>query len=205
MYLIDASYFQRELSIPNINELQSDTGSELTLYIDNKVRSILRDILGYELFNDLDSNITAGVLDGGAPQKWLDFINGNGTDYLGLMFSDGVYKVSLLANYVFYYYLNDNVSQYTATGEKVSQAVNAQNHVSTQRMVTAWNDFVTLYQGKDAGDYYFRGYVNGVLFRDYFGGSENAFKSVYQYLTENRSDFPTATLPTFKHINSLGL
>lgn len=204
MYLIDASYFQRELSIPNINELQSETGTELTLYIDNKVRTILREILGYELFNDLDSNITAGVLDGGAPQKWKDFVNGNGTDYLGVLHTDGVYKVSFLANYVYYYWLYDNISNMTATGEKVTQAVNAQNHVSTQRMVSVWNDFVSLYQGVE-NNYGFKGFINGVFFRDYYDGNENSFKTVYQFLNENRDDFSTANLPTYKLINSLGL
>jgi len=201
MYLIDASYFTREYNIPNAQELISNTGEILEKYVDNKVRQFLRDLLGYELFTELDSHVTNGVLSPTAPQKWKDLVNGK-EDWKGILFQDGVYKVSLLTPFVYYYWLYDNTSQVTATGEKVSSAVNAQNHSSLTRLVKTWNEFVMMYSGKERN--FFKGYVNGVFFADYYGQGEG-YKSLVQYLRENKDDFPTAVIPHYEFKNTLGL
>ena len=52
MYIIDESYFKRELSIPNINETLSDAKDNLQGFIDDKVRLLLQNSLGYQLFKE---------------------------------------------------------------------------------------------------------------------------------------------------------
>ena len=104
MYIIDVSYFIRELSIPNVNETLSESGMNLEYFIDEKVRLLLQKALGYQLFKDFDSNVVNGVLQATTPQKWVNLVEGveytkSGKPYKwnGLIYQDGAFKKSLLA------------------------------------------------------------------------------------------------------------
>ena len=77
MYIIDETYFNRELSIPNVNEAQSEVFDTVNPLVDEYARQLLRDALGIELFNVLDSYVIDGVFDEtSAPQYIIDLVNG---------------------------------------------------------------------------------------------------------------------------------
>lgn len=54
----------------------------------------------------------------------------------------GMDKKSLIANFVYFNYLNDNVTQTTGTGEKVVQSENAIDVTSRYKTTDAWNEMV---------------------------------------------------------------
>lgn len=212
-YIVDESYFIRELYIPNAMELNSSAGDELSLYIDDKARQCLKHALGYTLFNDLDSNVSHGVLDAGAPAKWQNLVNGveytlNGNTFKwqGLIYTEGLMKRSLLANYVFYYWLLDQQSQMSGVGEVIVNAKNAVNINSTQRLVRVWNDFVKMYQeGMYQYDYnaYYR---DGIRVIDWLGNSTMTdYVSLVKFLEDNDADYPDAALKRYDMINQFGL
>lgn len=207
MYLIDQTYFIKELSIPNLNEMDSDTLATLNIDIDKYVRELLQNTLGYSLFKDLDNNITDGALDEGAPQKWIDLVDGAEYtkdskiyNWKGLKFEEGNYKGSLLAKYVYYYWLKDSVSLLTGTGEKSITATNAAAVNSNQRLVSVWNDFVNDYQGDLSGNFY-----TNQCFDNWMKPNKNNFVSLIQFLTDNESDYPEAAKLLYKNQNQLGL
>ena len=108
MYIIDKTYFIRNLHVPNTEEPTSDASIELEMSIDRYVRQFLQMTLGNVLFSDFDSYVIDGELEITAPQKWLNLVNGceytkDGIDYVwqGLKYELGLYKVSLLANYTY--------------------------------------------------------------------------------------------------------
>lgn len=213
MYLIDASYFIREIHVPNVNESNTDSGVKLDYFIDEKVRLLLSTkALGSVLFTQLDSNVTNGVLSNTAPQKWKDLVNGktytkDGKSYVweGLLQTKGTFKKSLLAYYTYYYWLMDNVSTMGGVGEVRGEAKNAVNVNSTQRLTTIWNEFVRMYQGENAC---FKGvkYVyNGVPIADFYNQNSGNYVSLLQYLKDNETDYPDATLEMFEFKNQLGL
>lgn len=202
MYLISVSDFQREYSIPNATETYSDSGKNTDLYIDDKVRLFLYEILGNDLFNDLDSNIENGQLKPDAAQRWKDFVNGK-DNYKGLIFNSGLFKESCLIPLVYSYWLEDNVTKVAEVGEVNIKSINAVSVVSTKRIVNAWNTFVNMYQGNH-GHRPFKGIVKGVPFCDYYG-SRSSFVSVRQFLLDNKETYPDAPVPTFEHRNSFGL
>lgn len=212
MYLIDETYFIKELSIPNINEMDSDNLTILTQYIDEYSRKLLKNALGYDLFKILDTNITNGVLDVGAHQKWLDLVNGceyqkDGITYKwnGLIFTEGLHKSSLLAKYCFYFWLKDNVTQVTGTGEKSIKSVNADSVNSNQRLVTVWNDFVNDYQGSGAcsPSIWYKGNTKVI---DYYGMNNGSkIVSLIQFLQDNETNYPDANLAIYNAQNQFGL
>ena len=212
MYIITPDYFQKQYTIPNIDEMDSKNATVLEICIDQYVRVCLQNALGYNLWKELDSNITDGVLDSGAPQKWLDLVNGktytkDGKDYTwkGLIYTEGIYKGSLLVPFVYYHFLKENVSLLTGTGEKVLDASNAIGVNSTQRMVMSWNDFVNQYQGQCFSYSVNRYYQDDVLVEDYFTGNDSEQVNLIQYLEDNQADYIDAQKRLYKVQNQLGL
>ena len=212
-YIIDETYLQRELYVPNSDEINSGAYKEIQEFIDNKSRLCLKEALGYNLFKELDSNISYGTLDDAAPQKWLNLVNGtdytlNGKTYRweGLIQNEGAFKKSLLANYVFYYWLLYNQSRMSGVGEVVLKAKNAVSVNSTQRIVSVWNEFINMYQDDTCTvgrrEYYYR----GIKTVDYLGGNyNNEYSSLIKFLSDNESDYPDAALRVYKKQNQFGI
>lgn len=212
MYLIDGTYFIRENSVPNLQELNGNE-SELIQFIDEKVPSLLQMILGYVNFKDLDSQIIDGVLDSGADQKWKDLVEGKEyvregktVKWSGLIYELGTFKSSLLADYVYYEWLRYNVSQITGIGEAINTAKNGINVNSNQRLVDAWNRFYT----KSVGYCYNTPHVyyhNGVKVIDWFGKNNIETISLFTFLKDNETDYPDCAfiLPENGYKNQLGL
>lgn len=154
MYIIDESYFVRELSIPNTSEIDvSDTANPFEYWIDTEARLILKEALGYELFKDFDSYMVNGVLTG-APEKWTDLQNGKEYTYdgktwywTGLISTEGSVPRSLLAYYVYAKWFKFQMSQMTGMGEMTGNASNSTLANGASRESKAWNSFVDWYQG----------------------------------------------------------
>lgn len=213
MYIITPDYFQKQYTIPNVDEMDSKNATVLEICIDQYVRLCLQNALGFNLWKELDSNITDGVLDIGAPQKWLDLVNGKTYTkdsktftWKGLIYTEGIYKGSLLVPFVYYLFLKENVSLLTGTGEKVLDSSNAIGVNSTQRMVMSWNDFVNQYQGQSLFSHHVnRYYHDGVLVEDYFTGNDSEQVNLIQYLEDNETDYPNAQKKLYNVKNQLGL
>lgn len=212
MYIIDQTYFTRELSIPNINEVQTEAFETLEYFVDEYVRQLLRDALGIEIFNELDTYVIDGAFDStGAPQYIIDLVEGkeyvkSGVTYKwsGLISTQGVFKKSLLANYVYYQWLKNSFSTQSGVGEVTLNPQNANLVNPTQKLVTAWNSFVTMYQNANCvyPNVYYKGHTQVI---DWLGYNVNTEVSLIEYLNDNDSDFSTATLRVYEYQNQLGI
>lgn len=212
MYLIDATSFIGKIDVPNTQELQGEANENLDLYVDEKVRLFLQEKLGSELFEDLDDNITSGVLDVVAPQKWKNLVNGcnytkDGKTFTwrGLCYKNGLIPKSLLANYVFTFWLEDSVSTVLGTGEARAEGKNSVSVNSTQRLVSAWNEFVEMYQGNDCSTSPNIYFVGGVPVVDYYQQSQSNYVAMVQFIKDNETDYPAAPLGLEIFRNQLGL
>ncbi len=179
MFLIDHTYFSQELNIPNNQEEKTyGTTNENSFdsYIDRYTIDLLQKALGIALFNEFNSFIQNGVLNDSAPAKWKHLVHGaeltiNDKKYYwqGLLVKNGLFKKSLLANYVYCKWLENDTTQVTGVGEVKGQAINTQNVNSSDRLIRIWNDFVVQYQG---GDVHIsqptKTVYKGVLFEDYY-------------------------------------
>jgi hypothetical protein len=211
MFIIDGTYFIRNYNIPNANELQTGSSIQLMQYIDERVPFVLKQALGFELFKDLTDNMTDGILNADAEQRWKDLVNGktyekNSKEYRwnGLAYTEGTFKNSLLTPFVYYHYLKDHVSQLSGVGEVAGTAKNAESVNSNQRLVNAWNDFILQYQGA-CRNKPLRYYKDLVLVTDYYGGKDNSFVDLLTFLQDNQTDYPDAPLTRYELQNSFGL
>lgn len=211
MYLIDETYFQNDYFIPNTKELRDSSLTVLGQFVDKYARLLLKNSLGYTLFSDLDSNITNGVLDSGAPQKWLDLVNGkeytkSGVTYKwqGLAFTEGTKKQSLLVPYVYYYWLLNEQQKQSGVGTVVVNSKNATNVNATQTLVNAWNDFVTLYE-YDCENHYEYLYNDWLDFPYWWSNDSSNYVSLVKFLDDNEDDYTDAPLKRYNYKNSFGL
>lgn len=212
MYIIDETYFIKELRIPNTSEIDvSGSDAPFVMWIDQYARLCLQDALGSDLFIDFDSDVTAGVLDAGAEQRWKNLVNGvdytyQGKDYSwkGLIFTEGTFKGSVLAYFVYCHWLEYQLSQQTGLGESRGEAVNSMSANSTHRYVTTWNTFVKMYQGRTTATSTLT-YVKGVPFYDYFGDNPTGYVSLIDFLKHNETDYPDAALKEYNYQNTFGL
>lgn len=140
--LIDISFFFGELNIAQKTESAGSVG----LFIDELEPRLLTDLLGYELYKAFLTGIAAGS----PAAKWLalrdgkEYTNraGHLTYWDGLVFSKGTAKKSLIANYVYWFWMADQSTVTTGTGEKTSAAANAVDASPARKMVRAWNQMV---------------------------------------------------------------
>ena len=166
MYLINEANFTREISVPNLTSSQSGNAENLNKYGDEKPRLLLQNSLGSVLFTDLDSQVTNGILDNDADQKWKDLVNGkeyDGKVWKGLNYEEGSFKVSLLAYFTYCNWLSDSLSSNLQV-----QVKNAENVNDTNSLVNVWNTFIQMYQGGvcEIGKRIYN--INGTTFVDWY-------------------------------------
>lgn len=142
MPLIDQTYFFGELLIPN----KSSNANSLNEYINEHENRLLVDLLGYELHK----LFAAGIAAPSPAEKWLairdgkEYTNRSGvfTKWVGLKFSQGTAQKSLIANYVYWHWMQDMASFTTGSGEKTADNQNAVTASPASKMVRAWNQMV---------------------------------------------------------------
>lgn len=220
MYLIDETYFQRDLSIPNINETGTKVYKELEEFIDEKLRLLVRDFLSIDLVQDLENSLVNGLLpknDPLIPIKWTNLVygceyqrDGKTLKWNGLCVELGTSKSSLLADYVYCAYLEYKNSILYGVGEIKGDAKVATSVNSTQRLVTIWNTFVEKYQSDGHGSLFYPygrweniNYCYPVII-DYRHHNYSGV-SLLQFLTDNPTDYPDVKPKFFNLKNSLGL
>ncbi len=138
--LITNSYFIREINIPS-NALTNDMAEYITQY----EKDILIKLLGYELYKD--------YLSSPGDRRWTRLISGYEytEEFNGLTTSvkwEGLTNtalVSLIAYYIYYWYMNFHASDTTTIGESITEKENALGISPTSKMVNAWNNCVELY------------------------------------------------------------
>ena len=202
MYLIDETYFRKDLVVPDSAPSLDIPCNEqsIEMYIDRYARQLLQNALGNVLFDELDSEIVNGSLKSSATQKWKDLVNGrsytyNGQPYKwkGLLINEGAFKASILAQYTFIHWHIDQLSEMSSFGEVKGSSINSEMVNSTAKSVKVWNDFITMYQGNAQASNYSFSYRNGVPFHDYHSGNKSDYVCLLDYLTHNESDYPDAS------------
>lgn len=150
--IIDTTYFYGELSIAQITD--ASISGTVTRFINQYEPKILMDLFGYELYKNYKAGIDA------TDQKYVDIRDGKEytnragklTKWRGLKETitapvtgppavAGQYQ-SLIANYVYYHYIRNEVSATTGTGEKTLNAQNAATASPRFKLARAWNQMV---------------------------------------------------------------
>lgn len=186
--IIDNTYFVRDVDIPvsSTEALNGSLNDSISLY----EPEVLKLLLGYSLWKEMQASYNASVATVPVPliTKWDRLINGAEFSFNlnGVTIKDkweglkNTSKVSLIANYVYYWHRRNNISQNSGIGETVSKSENSTVINPRYKMKNAWNKFVDLY-----GELGYCGTDNTTYTH------WNDKPSAYNFLLANIADYPT--------------
>jgi len=210
--IINAQYFQtKELYIPNsvaqpsIGSVSPSATMQLNEEIESIEQSLLLDILGYEQLQELNSQFEPNGDWVATPlQKWVDLVDGK-DEWKGLRYTIGTKKISLIAYYVYFYYLGMDFQTYSTTGMQIPQAENSQVNDPSVKQVSIWNKFVRMYVGNgmfDSGEVTSNWNGSFISFGDTKSGNET---TLYKFLTNNRDIYDVSFFVNRTPLNYGGL
>lgn len=145
MPLIDRTYFIGEVNIPNTNQVAVQQN------IDNLINKyeaeLLTMLFGYKMYKDFQ----AGLLGDPIPQIWKDLRDG--AEYtaddqlykwsgLAVAGAPAIAKRSLIANYVYYWFMRKEATQSSGVGEVATKTENSNRVSPIEKQVRAWNEMV---------------------------------------------------------------
>lgn len=144
MPLIDQSYFVGELNIPST--ANPSVLGLLNLFIAQHEEELLQSVMGYALWKAYRDGIAASSPDA----KWTAIRDG--AEYTSLQgyarkwngLADATKKKSLIANYVYYWYMRDKASLTTIAGEVDAKTDVAGPVSAATKMCRAWNEMVLM-------------------------------------------------------------
>ena len=202
MSLIDSTYFKDSNILANVNEPGQNIkiNDELNLHIMKGERNVLSYAFGWEMWEDFKQYIINGM-DVNTPQNYKDIIEGKTYEVEGKKcFWHGLIqpetKESLLADYVYCTYRNENNTQTTGTGEAAIESKVGNKASITPKITKAWNMFIEKLHGSfrsNPSGFTFEGrpywIVNGGV--DYHGiYRKNGPVSLVQFLFDNKDEYP---------------
>ena len=220
---IDRTYFKGDLFVPAMKPSVTDTGNtnELDGFIETYGNECILKCFGYTLAELVIANTETDSMNAksDAEQKWKDLIDGEIVTFAdgskrrwkGLAYksnnTDENKSMSLLANYIYFFYERSNYVAKSTTGDQKPDAFNATAVNAGYKTSIAWNKFVDEVVGV--------GYNSDgkVIETDFGYGIDwySAIKdfSLYEYI-KYKNDLVSDTYPFFqptyfRKINELGI
>lgn len=196
--IIDTSYFlYYPLYIPNV-VTQPSIGSntpthkdELMAAIESMEYQLLVNALGVSQYNELKAQFNPdGSWIDTPMQKWKDLVDGK-DNWIGLRYTTGNIKQSLIANYVYYQFMNNLDAYYSITGLQKANDANATAINPAYKLVPQWNNFVAQYQG--------------IINYCYCISAEGNSQSLYGFLSANRELYDITYFSIYNMQNAWGI
>jgi hypothetical protein len=139
--VIDKTYFIRELNIAQLSDVAVAESLDLFIakYEPIFLKRLFGPVLGAEILigslEEQPSPIIEFLLDGGLFEQ-----DGNIYTWDGLRNAN---KISPIANFVFFHFVNDRITQQSGIGEVKPLGQNSEVVSADERLVMVWNEMIT--------------------------------------------------------------
>lgn len=174
--LTDSTYFKKEINIPD-----SDY-SDLDAYITRYEKEILQRLLGYSLWKLVNASPTSPTrIKELVSGKEYTISSGDTIKWNGFQNSD---KISLIAYYVYYWWVRNRTTTLQTTGVMKLQSENSIAGSTAMKISAAWERLEELY--------------------GYPGQSENV-ASCYNFLKAHESDYSEWVFRPIGNVNAFDL
>lgn len=139
--IIDATYFVGEINIAQLG--QPEVLELVNRFIKKYEKRFMKEYFGATLAKKInDENTTPGDPLMEAILTGADFeYKGEPVEWVGLKNTD---KVSPIANYVFYFFAEDQLTSQSQVGEVYNKAENAELVSPDSRLAYIWNDMIEM-------------------------------------------------------------
>lgn len=135
--LIDKSYFIGEILIPNLSSIGSGGSQAISKANDDLLQVFIRKYEKLFLLSLLGPSLYEGLKKGfeAKEEKWMA---------LAEQLADSENHISPIANYVYYWFIRNKITETAGIGEVIGKANNAVMVSPEIKMVRAWNEMVDL-------------------------------------------------------------
>lgn len=133
MQLIDGTFFIGELTIPHLDTV--GVSERLDVFIKKYEKIFLTLLLGESTYNDF----MAGLEENPIPAKWQTLKD---------LLVDSTDKESPIANFVYFHWMVDKITQTVGLGESKAKAENSTIVNNDPKRVRAWNEMVIWVRSK---------------------------------------------------------
>lgn len=141
--LIDETYFVRRLNLPQRGNAEGI--ADILDFVEQYEPEYLKCVLGLPLWQAF----TDGTEGSGVPdQRWQDLLTGKDFTYQNCTHNWNGFKpaskISPIANYVYYQYVDNKTAEFVLTGVVVSSTDNNRTVAAVDRLVDTWNRMVDM-------------------------------------------------------------
>ena len=202
---IDNTYFVGEINIPNAEKNTTSIQQAINQY----EKEILIMLLGYKLYSLLIADCTG---EGNVPvtQKYMDLVNG--AEFTQIINGDTVtlkwegftnaIKQSLVAYYVYYKYVEREVTHLSGVGTILTPSNKGVRASSENKMINAWEKMRLLYGVVPSS---IRNRIQDPIKMYGFDYVFNYDGSAYNFLNANKADYPDWYFTPQWNINIFGI
>ncbi len=134
-FIVNQTFFVRDIVIPNLGNT-ADL-NKLDYNIAKYEPECLLNILGYPLYKLFGTESSARMVDLLSGAEYLDG-QGELKKWQGLKHDT---DISLIANYIYFYHLENNKTLFTGTGNAVAKPEAGSAYSLADKMASAWNFF----------------------------------------------------------------
>lgn len=213
--IINNTYFlSKPLFIPQAVSTIPSTGTglvspleDLNAYINDKESDLLLSFLGYEQYTELLSQLNSdGTFIDGAIQKWVDLVDGK-EDWKGLRYTVGNMKRSLIADFVYFYWLADDNVQHSTTGLQRPEVANSNLVMPNDVQAKIWTKFLQhygYYNNARNWPTFFTNW-NGVGMTWLSANQDLNIVTLYDFMTKNSDVYDMSFFATYQPVNPYNL
>lgn len=147
--ICDISYFVGDILIPNLGGsgfVVAGNEAEVTRFVAIHEPELLTCILGPAFYNEFKAGLTTDTI----PEKWVKLRD---------LLADNTSKISVIADYVYYFIIRNRITSTTGIGEVHNQAENGEVIPNWDKAIRAYNraasrcEFVKSALSAAPGDY----------------------------------------------------
>lgn len=169
--IIAYTYFVGELFIPNLSgsgTVDEANQDDLDIFITKYENDYLLKVFGEDMSADVTAAAAAAAEEGYKGSNW--------DDLLKLLYNSNT-LVSPLANFIYFYFMRNRITETTGAGEMSLNAENAIRKSNTWKLTRAWNEMVDLTD--DIFDYLTENATDGTL-SDVFANYDDSITNPFE-------------------------
>lgn len=198
MQIVDKSYFSKEnqiniplaISIPTAGVVSPSNENYIDLLCVRVEKDLLINALGVDLYNEFKS-LTTVTIEEPTNIRWKNLLNGQ--EYDGKIWHGLKHEMNLIALKVYETYVTETNSSLTQSGNVQTNSEHANLFTPAYKIANADQMFIAEWQGTHSNDPIIQG-----NFIDWFGTQDATNVSLYRYLIDKKTDFPTWEVSKFK-------
>lgn len=213
--IIDNSYFrtkplfipQSTNNVPEVGTGQTTDQDNVKALIDEKESEFLLSFLGFEQYTELLSQLTvSGTFIDDPIQKWVDLVDGSGS-WKGLRYKIGSYKKSIIAYYVYFYWLGQYSYTATVMGLQKPESANSTGIIPNDAQAKVWDKFLSQYGYTNvyrSNPYFFHNWNGtGIVWT---GSNYNSNEtSLYEFMSKNSDVYDLSFFSNYSPVNPYNL